>query len=158
MLELSEKKIGQITIGTDIELDHEFYLVPVEDKNIKVRGIAITYNLPVHRELVEQEFYMRGKSRMVQSFWSGSDEEDERMHELTFAEFEEYTEYRRELDAFVMEIAADVLHAQDLADARELNVKYFAQLNQERKVYEDKIKDLESKLYQAMNPNIKKAS
>ena len=114
--------------------------------------------LPVHRELLEQEFYHRGKNRMVQSFWYAADDEREQMHELTFNEFEEYDEYRKEFDGFVMEIAAEVLHAQDLADARELNVKYFGQMNQDRKTYEEKIKDLERKLYQALNPNIKKAS
>ena len=158
MLELEEKTFGKITIGTDIEQDRDFYTVPVTDANIKVYGAPLSYMLPIQRTLLEQEFYHRGKNRMVQSFWYAADDERERMHELNFNEFEEMSEYRREFDAFVMEIAAEVLHAQDLADARELNVKYFGQMNQDRKTYEEKIKELERKLYQALNPNIKKAS
>jgi len=155
---LEEKTIGKITIGTDIEQDRDFYTVPVTDENIKVYGAPLSYMLPVQRTLLEQEFYHRGKNRMVQSFYYGSDDENEKMHELTFAEFEEYDEYRQEFDGFVMDIAADVLHLQDLAEARELNVKYFAQMNQERMSFEAKIREMEKELYQALNPKIKRAS
>jgi hypothetical protein len=155
---LEEKTIGKITIGTDIEMNGNIYLVPVEDSSIKIRGAVYSYILEINRELVEQEFYMKGKNRMVQSFYYAADDDRDQRHELSFNEFEEYDEYRKEFDSFVMEIAAEVLHLQDLAEARELNVKYFAQMNNERLAFEEKVRELEKKLYEVTNPRIKRAS
>ncbi len=155
---LEEKTIGKITIGTDIEQDRDFYSVPITDENIKVYGAPVSYMLPVQRTLLEQEFYHRGKNRMVQSFWYAADDEREQMHELSFAEFEEHEEYRKEFDSFVMDMAAEVLHIKDLEEAREMNLKYWVHIHQDEKMYKAKIKELETKLYQALNPNIKKAS
>ena len=146
---ITERVIGHVTLNNEVELEDQHYKIGYWNKS------GDYFELSIPRELVEREFHARGKTRGVFSFYYGNDEEP---HELTFEEWVENVDYRDEFDAFIQQLASEQLHLEELREAKEINVRFFAQNSKLIHEYETKIRSLEKLLYEAINPQVKKAS
>lgn len=137
---IEEKEIGHVTIDNEVsQADHETFQI----------GYSIGkdyFTLSIPRQLVEREFHNRGKARGVCSYYSGDDLAE---HELTFEEFETEIDYRDEFDRLIQDLAGEQLNIELLKEAKEINLRLFAQNHQMIQTYEAKVRDLEKQLYQA---------
>jgi hypothetical protein len=166
----TEKTIGTVTLSNEIEDHGNQYSITYWDKRF-----SSEMELRIPRELVMQEFHSRGKSRGVVSYYYG-DEENE--HDLSYEEFEQELDYRDEFDAFIQELAAELLNLNvfkikeelkissaevqgfvgELLDAKiELGLALEA-IKQKEYIIGMKDRIIENIQYQLMNPQVKKVS
>lgn len=164
-MSVKEKEFGNVTINNEVGMHDGNYTIGYWEGEDY-------YTLIIPRSKVEREFHARGKARGIVSYYHGDDVNE---HELTFEEWEQNIDYRDEFDSFVQELAIEQLnlHAvealkneeqrtsylmEELKEAKDINLRYFAENIAQRTAYEEKLRQADKLLYEATNPNIKKSA